>query len=667
MTESSKKSVTLHQCLFGYDEGHRLLSSSISLPSEIHSSLLLKSDLIPSPRSISRDGYWTGIPVPSMKCYALMRTWLAPEMPRPGCVWTQVVLIHFFDIARISDLEILTTFFSRPNISESFDSFSKPITFSLGGKRHSTGKKLLLDDAINIVKSAYAPKPGIFYPSNSSSVDSLVFALWSQQWPRLRRSFSFRTAAYLSTSPDRNLQVSLSVFRGEPTDISLRSTAQDWALFAAHDLIEQSQSDFRRFIWRYGSDVRFGARRYRFLTKLFISSRKEFLGESEIGEILQYVFKNLPDPIDGKILKEDLLSCGYGEYSLFPRANALSLISEALRLKLYFILPLLSPDVWDSLVDSWEGNESKIFYIVESCLSCGVETPSSVLTGLAFKALPSEFLRQSANTPNARKVFAETNPQLLDCAGIESLPVEELHSLLDLLPSGDSNLLERVTTRLVNINNTEIAELAFNKAPEACLLATFRKISKSISGSEKMPAECWISQIKKSRSESMITNLLRLSQSDSELSSICYILNFDISLGAIVNISRWGDAVKSSNHDISAALSQKLNVFLLTLALSRPHQGSEAIFKATFDKVHHALANSMLTYSEYLVIEPFFPRVSWWNSWDDCQKLRQAVVDAFVDNWLSAEVFRKLSDDLDTQDILNSLARDTKRGRNYLS
>src|SRR5271168_894484 len=108
MTGSAERSLKLHQCLFGYNDGHRLLASSLRLPSDAASSLLIHSDLLPDFNSSLSDRYWTGLPLPVAKVYALMRTWLAPEMPRPGCVWTHVILVGVADMARLPELSLLT-------------------------------------------------------------------------------------------------------------------------------------------------------------------------------------------------------------------------------------------------------------------------------------------------------------------------------------------------------------------------------------------------------------------------------------------------------------------------------------------------------------------------------------------------------------------------------
>src|ERR1700688_4673813 len=102
--------MTIEHCLFGYEDGHRLLASSMLLGSEVTSELTLLSDLAPGAHFGSSDGYWTGIPLPQLQRYALMRTWPAPEMPRPGCVWTHVLLVEtslFEDVSSLSRLREL--------------------------------------------------------------------------------------------------------------------------------------------------------------------------------------------------------------------------------------------------------------------------------------------------------------------------------------------------------------------------------------------------------------------------------------------------------------------------------------------------------------------------------------------------------------------------------
>src|SRR5690349_13495632 len=103
--EGKSKEVWIDQTLHGYDDGHRLLvTSDRSLPAEAQRLMLLMSDLS-GPQPVSGfDGYLTGYPLPGIPVYAFSRTWYAPEMKRPGCVWTHTLLLKFRDLARLDNL-----------------------------------------------------------------------------------------------------------------------------------------------------------------------------------------------------------------------------------------------------------------------------------------------------------------------------------------------------------------------------------------------------------------------------------------------------------------------------------------------------------------------------------------------------------------------------------
>ena len=106
--------VRLHQALHGYADGHRLIASSTSLKTREAKTILTLSDASGSTSSIETTGYLTGYPLPEAGLYAFAKTWPAPEMPRPGCVWTHTLLIDFADLATIADLAGLVAAFRQP-------------------------------------------------------------------------------------------------------------------------------------------------------------------------------------------------------------------------------------------------------------------------------------------------------------------------------------------------------------------------------------------------------------------------------------------------------------------------------------------------------------------------------------------------------------------------
>ena len=104
----------IHQTLHGYSDGHRLITGSL-LVKQPDAKLMLSLSDLPAPGApVHESGYLTGYPLASTGVYALARTWPAPEMPRPGCVWTHTLLIEYADLATLADLRQLLELFRRP-------------------------------------------------------------------------------------------------------------------------------------------------------------------------------------------------------------------------------------------------------------------------------------------------------------------------------------------------------------------------------------------------------------------------------------------------------------------------------------------------------------------------------------------------------------------------
>ena len=199
------------QALFGYDSGHHLLAVSAPLSSETRHMLAVATDLSGSAPAAGFDSAFTGMPLPGTNYYALFCTWLAPEMPRPGCVWSHVLLIELADIADLDDLGSLRDSFQRPTSSH-FKQYEVKLAFHVQSGASPPLPKTTATDADRLLSSLYKnPKQSVVFPApNERSLEDLIFAVWSQQWPRLRRNFRFSTGSFADrgrTSAPFDLQV----------------------------------------------------------------------------------------------------------------------------------------------------------------------------------------------------------------------------------------------------------------------------------------------------------------------------------------------------------------------------------------------------------------------------------------------------------------------------
>lgn len=118
----------IHQTLHGYRQGHNLIVGSIQLASVDDDRMKLLSDWSEYTVGKGEDSaYITCYPLTDGRFYVIAKTWYAEEMQRPGCVWTHSLIINIDELPAEFDFRDLDGLFRRPQ-KESFDSYTTPIS-----------------------------------------------------------------------------------------------------------------------------------------------------------------------------------------------------------------------------------------------------------------------------------------------------------------------------------------------------------------------------------------------------------------------------------------------------------------------------------------------------------------------------------------------------------
>lgn len=212
--------------------------------------------------------YLTGYPLAESGMYALAKTWPAPEMSRPGCVWTHTVLIGFADLAALAAPSTVAGLFQRPT-TPSLDVYSRSVLVE--PNEHFVGRPFSPAASSWFAKLASAvyehPDAQVWARrSEGDEVDEAVLRLWDQQWPRLKRSFRFCTL----TSRDRSqegMPFDLQLISGSESSSHLHfaSTADGfeatskstgpWLDDLLHDAQFPQTSTLRPFLRKLGADM----------------------------------------------------------------------------------------------------------------------------------------------------------------------------------------------------------------------------------------------------------------------------------------------------------------------------------------------------------------------------------------------------------------------------
>jgi hypothetical protein len=589
-------------------------------------------------------------------------------MPRPGCVWTHVVLIALADMARFPDLAVIKSLFARPCISAGYTAYTSTLTIDPVNAAAALRTSLSPESGLRVLRALYAPRSQGILLDNNEPMDAAIFAVWSQQWPRLRRVFSFQTAG-LAGDPSSKARFDLRVVRDPLSSSLLRQDEAsgeppEWEHAALDDLLASEPSQFRRFLWRYGSDIKRGRDRYRFLAQFFLATRCPTLKDANLTQTLDNVVNALPDAEDGKLLKEDLLSCGRSLYSLLPATDPIDTLSYFVGHADLAALPSPPEAAFDAVRDLWSARASEILTIAERAVSESSAIADELLDRLSAVAEPESFLALSHKHPIVRERLVRANPALLDSPDLSSLPALELSNLLEFLPE-DQELAGRVLDRLVFLDNRDAAAFFANHFLSLTQDRIFDVLVSELAGSGPPTPQVWPDAVRQ-RTPTLTRHMLNRAATTTALGALAGWLGLDVREGLKASPTDWAATLLRAKDDIRGEPRQRLLAYLLALALARPAPGCEPLFERAFESVHADILTSRLPYDAFDALARFLPNLYWWQNWDNCLRVRLAVVTAYVNAELDPQSFRRLTNDSTLFDKLVDIASDTKSGRRFL-
>lgn len=191
---------SIHQAIHGYREGHRLLSSSLSLNADSARAMLVLSDMSGPAMQPGFDEYLTGYPLPGSELFVFAKTWYAPEMQRPGCVWTHSLLLSREQVSQASASRLLTKF-RRPQQEGVESAATRPIELDgtvdavkVDGFADSTAAGALVGAVLG------QARPVIVTVEKAGQLELAFLRLWEELWPAARGRFSFCTGALMPRS-----------------------------------------------------------------------------------------------------------------------------------------------------------------------------------------------------------------------------------------------------------------------------------------------------------------------------------------------------------------------------------------------------------------------------------------------------------------------------------
>lgn len=646
--------MNLEQCLFGYEDGHRLLASSIPLGTEA-AVLTELSDLAPGAVFGRSEGYWTGVPVPGINRYALMRTWLAPEMSRPGCVWTHALLFEPSLLEELRNLSTLRPLLTRPLGTGDRERYRRALAVPVSIENEAGGRAGESFGLMSALLGAlYGTADEIVRVDEPGDADDPLFLVWSQQWPRLRRNFRFQTAATREPRSSGGTRFDLTVLlwgsgaRPAPTP----KAQEPWLLAATSDALGQTGGDLRRFLWRYGAGVRRQRGSFRPLVELKLLHDAP---EPDAGlGLLELVTNSFPEVGDAARLKQELVN---GE--LVPSAQ-LEVLSYALGHKGKAVFPPPAEAGVGRLALLWPERPGDLLRLAELTASSEDPLAKSVFATVTG-AMPTErFWSLTEPYPLVQERMVQARPELLAASDAAELDNSTLIRTLRLV-SPDASVIGRLVSRLLLRDGQELACEAFDRFPNETALQVVAAADRGTLGVGRV----WLRELVRRPRILLDSTVMGRIGRTSLLYELADALGWLTPEVVSAGPDPWMAALVNATNDLPEGRRDVLRAFLVALGIAAGGDGGRRVLEMFFDDVHGQELKSRLPWRARDILLPVLAEVSWGRGWDYGLRLRLAVAAAYVRNGYPPESYAALSNGRKVRAMLGDAAADVPGGKPY--
>lgn len=608
--------------------------------------------------------YLTGYPLQEAGLYALSKTWSAPEMPRPGCVWTHTLLIGFTDLAALDAPSLLTQLFQRPSLHD-LETFSGELTFDLNS---SVQQPFSVNEAewFAVLATALYEHPlEQIWARRTPDIDAddLVLRLWDQQWPRLRRSFKFCTLTTRDRSQE-SIQFDLQLTPLGETNARLRfastidgyeaTTISDasWLKDLVRDAEQPHKTSLRQILRRLGVDILGGRDAMRPICELHtvIDTPRQI----DISKAIALVLSVSPLS-NSELAKALVVRCALNTNE-FLTAQALTFVLDNLSIlsneELLAYAPVLANGMWQhnprTFIDlSYHGNAQ-----LQAALRTGAK---SIDEELVIQALPQ--------VTDLVKPLLEIRPELV--AESQFWAITQAWPSAIAVESSDLAKVTVVHAMIQGLHDEGAINSALRVVRVPFVLTCVQELQDQKNAKHEMSSmQRWI-RFACHDAEGVAAFLTQVSAPSYEM--LRAITN-EMPPDAVPDdygVDPWLIAL-SKLRTTEGKLPQDLCAYGFRRALGWRSKSIEQLLTLTFESLHNAALNDTVLQSSWDLLEGALPWVPRRKALDKALRLRQAVAKKCVDELISPEGFLSLAS---TEVLLISICDEVWEvwgGRSYL-
>lgn len=637
----------IHQAIWGYSNGHRLLASSMPLSSQSIKILEPLSDLSGTEMFNKFDGYLTGCSLEADNCYALSKTWYASEMSRPGCAWTHTLLFAFRDEEDLQTVNI-HDLFRRPCCTDEdwMAYFTKPIDVCL---HDDHCKEVSCDiDVCATAVDVFSLLTQYLCPIVISVDDNLAYnkaleLLLAKLGLYFFKDISFCTGAFSNRTINRT-PLDLQIVPNSLPKVTFRSKQKN-IFFAdfpcVHKLngvISELEGEVKAF-YRVKSfillfDKKYCNRRtwepFEELCNLFfdvenfsVSSTMSILQKcfsvEDAGAILAKTFELLFLPSDFNNSQK----AGARVQILFDFFTDKSLLLDN--------GDCISKEVLTKVLNYlWLNEHNKMLTLLLRLMqndlnSVGEKAAKYIATLISIE----DYSLLLSENPRVSVVMIRFNWRLALCNDIwkqsKNIQIEVLHELRSTVCKNElveSEYLDIIRGALINCKYDLTVEMY--KTFGDVVIDVFFELGNSVNKSTNASLKRWSGLCAKNHRLS-VSKLTRIEDATLFEVVIDVLDPYDDDLLQVAP-TVW-EQLYQKFCGISGAYSVRIKYaqFVLPIILRSDNCFADELVRFAFTTVHKILANDNMDYCRWEKLSELLPDVVWYNSWDKCKRLRKAA------------------------------------------
>ncbi|MBN4097046.1 hypothetical protein [Methylobacterium sp. OT2] len=434
--------------MYGYSDGHRQLAASTQLSSADAYELATRSDLASNARLGPGASYVGGFTLKDNGVFAFIKTWPAPEMPRPGCVWSHVLILPRKFLMGQVNLGVLKGLFRKPGSGASFDEFTRKIEV----KRLIKSRPADRLEVQRIISAYYTGRPLDYIEAPGETFEEALLAVWSQQWPKLRADFQFRVVFGSLTADDkRGLTIRVGS-SGPPTSSpDGAGNPKSWISAAANDATSPTVTPLRRFLWRYGKDAQRPRTAFRPLVEVFLAEAEH------TTHLPSTILNSFPKPLDAATLKRDALGVTPAALSLTERLDGEDFVSLALSSQA-LTSGLVKAEELETAIGAFDKRDLKSAAIALGRTPNFGSSDAERIAGAVARVIEPEALSDEAIPISFVMRVLGMRPKLIEGFDATRLDEADILSLLEVAP--DSSAVARLLSALLIRPPSEQSSLA---------------------------------------------------------------------------------------------------------------------------------------------------------------------------------------------------------------